>query len=464
MSNLFRIIVFVGLLLSFVGCKKSDFIELNIEENDFIIAQIDSSTKIMASDLYNRLVKSKVLIEGGYLDSTTYFDTLFGIVIDSLASIEASNVRVEDDYRHYRRFRNDYQKIYVEYLFNKMILDEIKIDTPKVAEYYHGNLDIFKRPEQYRVSHLMVSSAGLRYGEDSTIYKDFSDEQLDSIAQNLIAKYKGMIDSTTTFGSLALQYSMHRGSGDVMGDLGYFKRKTYAPEFEDVICTMSVGDISNPFETRDGWHLAHLTDFIDSTTLPMDTVYDQAYNQLKTNIAREKSVAFFDSINNNAVFEFNDSALNIPPSLVPDTVWAVIINNRDTIDHFGLADFLFDYKNSVRLDSLTADDVKMALRRKAGQILIMQAGDDLGYQNDSAIAIPRNGLYHNYARRIIGYNSSDPGFAPEESDVEAYYNENIDEFIIKKPVNVQHIIVEDSIFGEFLRDQAISGVDFLDLA
>ncbi|MCP4705351.1 MAG: hypothetical protein GY865_12135, partial [candidate division Zixibacteria bacterium] len=47
---------------------------------------------------------------------------------------------------------------------------------------------------------------------------------------------------------------------------------------------------------------------------------------------------------------------------------------------------------------------------------------------------------------------------------EAYYNENIDEFIIKKPVNVQHIIVEDSIFGEFLRDQAISGVDFLDLA
>jgi parvulin-like peptidyl-prolyl isomerase len=29
---------------------------------------------------------------------------------------------------------------------------------------------------------------------------------------------------------------------------------------------------------------------------------------------------------------------------------------------------------------------------------------------------------------------------------------------------VQHIIVEDSVFGEFLRDQALSGIDFLDLA
>ncbi len=464
MSNLLKIIVLAGLLLSFWGCKKSDFSEINIEENDFVIAQVDSNTNIMASELYKRLVQSDFLLEGGYLDSSTYFDTLFSIVIDSISSLEAWNVRVEDDYGQYRRFKNDFQNIYVNYLFNKIIIDPIKIDTPQVAEYYQSNLNNFKQPQQFRVSHLMVSAKGLRYGEDSTLYKDFTDEELDSISQSLLTDFRTKIDSTTTFGDLAYQYSMHRGSGEIYGDLGYFQRKTYASEFEAVVCTLGVGDVSGPFETRDGWHLAQLTDFIDSTTLSLDTVYQQAYNQLLNNMARDASIKFIDSIGSAAEFEFNDSALKITDSVVPDTVWAAIVNSRDTIDFFGLADFFFDYKKSVRLDSLTFDDLKLGLKRKAGQILIMQAGDDFGFNNDSAIFNQRKELYHKYARRIVGSKSTDPGYNPTESQIEEYYNQHIDEYILKKPVNVQHIIVEDSIFGEFLRDQAMSGVDFLELA
>ena len=186
MNKLFKIIIIAGLILSFVGCKKSDFSELNIEENDFIIAQIDSSSVIMASELYKHLSNSRILMEGGYLDSSTYFDSLFKIVIDSLASMEAWNVRVEDNYPQYRRFKHEYQRIYVDFLFDKLIIEPIKPDTPQVAEYYQSNLDKFNQSQQFRVSHLMVSADGLRYGEDSTAYKDFSDEQLDSISQALL--------------------------------------------------------------------------------------------------------------------------------------------------------------------------------------------------------------------------------------------------------------------------------------
>lgn len=464
MNMMFRIIIIAGLILSFAGCKKSDFSELNIEENDFVIVQIDSSATIMASDLYNRLSNSKVLLEGGYLDSSTYFDSLFELVIDSLASIEAWKIKVEDDYSHYRRFKNDYQQFYVDFLFNKIVIEPIKVDTPQVNDYYQSNLDQFKQSQQFRVSHIMVSANGLRQGEDSAAYKDYSDDQIDSISQALLSKYRTQIDSVTTFGQLAFQYSMHRGSGEIFGDLGYFPRNTYATEFEAVVCTMGVNSVSYPFKTRDGWHLANLTDFIDSVTFPLDTVYQQAYNLLLADKARERSIYFIDSISAASEFVFNDSALKIPSTLVPDSVWAVIINNRDTIDFYRLADFLHDYRKAVRLDSLTLDDIKAALKRKAGQIIIMQTGDDLGLANDSTIAAERQKLYHRYARRIIGSGSTDPGYTPDDSLIEDYYNRHIEEYIIKKPVNVQHIIVEDSIFGEFLRDQAQSGVDFLDLA
>jgi len=455
-------------LLAFIlligGCKQTEIEKFNIDENDFVIAKIDSKVDVMASKLYASLLNSRLLPEGGYLDSSTYFDTLLGIVIDSVASIEAWNVKVEDNQNQYRSFKNDFLNLYVDYLFNRLIIDSIKIDSAEVNEFYLSNLDDFKRPEEFRASHLMISAEGLKFGEDSAAYREYSDDQLDSVAQVLIAKYRNMIDSTVTFGDIAFQYSMHRGSGDIQGDLGYFKKGTYAGEFEEVVCTLAVGQVSYPFKSRDGWHLAMLTDHIDSTTLPLNEVYEKAYNQLLSNQARDRSIRFIDSINYAASFEFNDSALQMPASIVPDSVWAAIVNGRDSMDFFGLDEYFYDFKRSSGFDTLTLDNAKLALKRKAGLILIKQAGDDLGYGDDSTIVEQRENLYHRYARKMIGMSSSDPNYSPSEDEIVDYYNRNIDEYIIKKPVYVQHIIVQDSIFGEFLRDQALSGVDFLELA
>ena len=58
----------------------------------------------------------------------------------------------------------------------------------------------------------------------------------------------------------------------------------------------------------------------------------------------------------------------------------------------------------------------------------------------------------------------DPAWRAPDSDVEEYYQEHLSEYRPEKPMKVQHIIVQDSLFGDFLRDQAMSGYEFLDLA
>jgi hypothetical protein len=58
----------------------------------------------------------------------------------------------------------------------------------------------------------------------------------------------------------------------------------------------------------------------------------------------------------------------------------------------------------------------------------------------------------------------DQAWRPDDSLVRRYYDEHIDRFTIEKPLEIQHIIAEDSSFAEFLRDQAMAGVDFLELA
>jgi foldase protein PrsA len=94
----------------------------------------------------------------------------------------------------------------------------------------------------------------------------------------------------------------------------------------------------------------------------------------------------------------------------------------------------------------------------------MQAGQQLGYADAPVVLAEREQLYHKYAMDVVRKGGQDPEYMPSDSLISDYYERNIDRFTFKKPIYVQHIIVQDSLFGEFLRDQALSGVDFLGLA
>jgi hypothetical protein len=67
-------------------------------------------------------------------------------------------------------------------------------------------------------------------------------------------------------------------------------------------------------------------------------------------------------------------------------------------------------------------------------------------------------------RAYLMTQSRDPQWRPADSMIEAYYNDHIASFDVDKPLVVQHIIAPDSVSASFIRDQAIAGIDFLDLA
>ena len=55
-------------------------------------------------------------------------------------------------------------------------------------------------------------------------------------------------------------------------------------------------------------------------------------------------------------------------------------------------------------------------------------------------------------------------WSPSDSAVSAYYQAHIKSYQIEKPLTVQQIVAKDSLTAEFIRDQAGSGMDFLELA
>ena len=68
-----------------------------------------------------------------------------------------------------------------------------------------------------------------------------------------------IIDGEITFEDAAKKYSQCP-SREEGGDLGFFPRGVMAGPFEKAAFSLPVGEISQPVETRFGWHLIKVTD------------------------------------------------------------------------------------------------------------------------------------------------------------------------------------------------------------
>lgn len=64
------------------------------------------------------------------------------------------------------------------------------------------------------------------------------------------------------FSALARQHSDDRLSAKIGGDLGYFNRGTFEPEFEKAVFAMKIGDTSEPIKSSYGYHIVKLDDLL----------------------------------------------------------------------------------------------------------------------------------------------------------------------------------------------------------
>jgi len=78
-----------------------------------------------------------------------------------------------------------------------------------------------------------------------------SDEQ----ARKQLTKVKQQLDQGKDFATLAAKYSQDPGSKNNGGDLGWSTEGTFVPRFTQVMKSLKVNQISEPFKSQFGWHV-----------------------------------------------------------------------------------------------------------------------------------------------------------------------------------------------------------------
>lgn len=74
-------------------------------------------------------------------------------------------------------------------------------------------------------------------------------------AQDTIENIHERLRAGEDFAELAKQYSDDSSTANLGGDMGWFAPAQYAPRIQSTLAALADGDLSQPFQTAEGWHL-----------------------------------------------------------------------------------------------------------------------------------------------------------------------------------------------------------------
>ncbi|MBI3872059.1 MAG: peptidylprolyl isomerase [candidate division Zixibacteria bacterium] len=134
------------------------------------------------------------------------------------------------------------EKVQVRYLlvYSRIYQDSVgAVDSAVVAQYYQDHPDEFQHGDRARLKY--ISFDKVASADDSAAVQ--------REAGDLSKRARGGED----FASLVRQYSEDVSSGD--GDLGWFGKGAMVKPFEEVAFTLDSGQISDPVQSRYGWHI-----------------------------------------------------------------------------------------------------------------------------------------------------------------------------------------------------------------
>ena len=235
---------------------------------------IELMTDLVASDIFRRALSQSGFSTPAEIKELTYLleqsaDVEF-IKIDSNA-LKNSIVNTSEEVSEYydnnkiKFFSNEKRSFKFIVLKPELYRNKVIVPDGFVESAYNEYLSKSSESTQIRFSHIMVEK--LNY--------DSRDDALNKI--NLVNE---KIKNGDDFVALASEFSEDIVTKDNGGDLEYFERDIFPPEFSVAIDELKLNQTSNIIELEETFHILKITEFNQEETLSLDDMRDSIINEL----------------------------------------------------------------------------------------------------------------------------------------------------------------------------------------
>jgi peptidyl-prolyl cis-trans isomerase D len=208
--------------------------------------------------------------------------------------------------------------------------DQVVVTSDQVQLYFDNNQDLFQTDEEVDVEYLSLSpndvAATVEYTEDDL--RAYYTDNLARFVTNEERKSRHIliaIDEDTneedaletilsaqerlaseSFEEIAKELSDDPGSAELGGDLGWAEPGLFVPEFDKVLFSLGVNELSEPVKTEFGYHLIRLDELKEGEQQAYQDIQAELDNEYSKFLAEDKLFGLADQLADLSLQSFNE--------------------------------------------------------------------------------------------------------------------------------------------------------------
>ncbi len=196
----------------------------------------------------------------------------------------------------------------------------ITVHESDLQDYFEAHRERYDIKEQAKARHILISVPSTAGMADQAKAK----QTLDDLRSQILA-------GKTTFAAAAIKFSQDTGSGKKGGELGWLDRGMTVKEFDETLFHLKKGEISQPVQTKFGYHLIQLEDYQGAHKSEFSEVRGKVEKQYRQEKAINQIIALSGQIGSKLQLHETLEQIGKELSLtVSQTLW---FNRRAEIPH-----------------------------------------------------------------------------------------------------------------------------------
>lgn len=201
------------------------------------------------------------------------------LVLQELLAQEGMRLQLDKDPAVQIRLRTQMHNTIARAVVQKSVEENSGITEDKLKTHYEANKNMYKAGETVTASHILVKT--------------------EPEAKAIVEELKGGKD----FEELAKEKSTGP-SAPQGGSLGSFGRGRMVPDFEEAAFALKAGEVSEPVQTRFGWHVIKVTEHSEGKQQD----FEQAKEDIRKTLVSEYIQTMIQGLQDKAAIEIKDPA------------------------------------------------------------------------------------------------------------------------------------------------------------
>ena len=202
------------------------------------------------------------------------------IIVDREILKQAIKQGIHKDQKILEKINNYKEKVIRQAYLDAII--EKEVTKEKISQKYAELTNNLAGKKEYQIAHIVLKSK--------------------EEAEKILVEFKSK--KAPKFSELAKKYSLEQQSGSNGGELGFVLEDNINKEIVDQLNNLKKEEVSQPIQTKLGWHIVKLIDYRDAKTSSFEELKDHIKDQLIQNKINEINSSFIKDDKINYLIDF----------------------------------------------------------------------------------------------------------------------------------------------------------------